>query len=300
MRAIIEILFTNDCCNNCSYCVSNYKKDKVPYTNAINENGDYQLSEGILNLSQLKRWLLDQKEKCEDMQLVISGGEPTLLRHYVEFLEWCHAKEIKTPIMYTNGLNLKDLLNAEIEPKKLVKILLTHHFTIKGQEELDIQKTKDKVNLLKEIEVPFILKLLTGGDDLSDLAKLFNCRYVIEGIKRHYSSDPHIKANQLGSFNAFSEDSPYRWRWKGYGNLINRERTLHREATVLTVNPTGAIFNCHEFNNPISTIYDLEQSFQDMQPVICTYQDNPNNKFFSLGKYTRCEILHYVNLFDNE
>jgi len=292
MRIIIEILFTNSCNKNCSYCVAK-SKDKSYKANQQknNEQGDYKLESGIINIVQLKKWLLAQKKHFENIQIVISGGEPTLLRHYTEFLDWCFDNGFKKPLLYTNGANLKDLINCQRNPKELVNILLTHHLDSKE----DV--TRDNIKFLKELEIDFIVKLLTKGKDMRELGNSLECNYVVEGIRQLYSENTEEAAKQLLEDNPFSGNSPFRWRWNGYGDIIDRKRTLWKESVVLTVDPTGMVFNCHLFNSPVGYIYEPNKELTQLQIAWCPYWDTYNQETMEC-KETRCEIQHYVNLFD--
>jgi organic radical activating enzyme len=292
MPVIIELLFTNSCNRNCAYCVAR-SKDKTyrGEQQKNNEQGDYKLESGIMNIVQLKKWLLAQKKRFGDMQIVISGGEPTLLRHYTEFLDWCFDREFKKPILYTNGTNLKDLTNCQHNPKDLVKVLLTHH--LDSREDF----TRECVNFLKELEVDFIVKLLTRGKEMREFGDSLECRYVVEGIRELYSENPEEKARQLTEYMPLSGDSPYRWRWNGYGDLIDRDRTAWKKTVVLTVDPPGLVWNCHLFESPVGNIYEPEKEMSNLQIAWCPYWDTYNQETMEC-KETRCEIQHYVNLME--
>jgi len=300
MRIIIELLFTNSCNRNCGYCVAKSKDassfGKAQFTNA---SGDYKLESGIINTVQLKKWLLVQRKRFDDIQLVISGGEPTLVRHWIEFLDWCFDNGFKNPIVYTNGINLRDLLDCQHNPKDLVKIILTHHLDIiicspEGKEE----STANRVEFLKDLEMNFMVKLLTNGKDMREFGDSLKCNYVVEGIRQLYSENAEEKARQLSSEIApLSGDSPYRWRWNGYGDLIDRKRTQWKESILLTVDPTGNVFNCHLFDVPVGNIYKLSKNMTGLQTAWCPYWDTYNQETMEC-KETRCEIQHYVNLMD--
>ncbi|GBU23823.1 hypothetical protein R83H12_00441 [Fibrobacteria bacterium R8-3-H12] len=290
---IIELLFSNACDRHCSYCVAKSKdKSYKGLQQKNNEQGDYKLESGIINIVQAKKWLLAQKSKWEDIHLVISGGEPTLLRHYTEFLDWCNENGFKPPILYTNGRNLKDLANCRHDPKNSVKVLLTHHLSSKPEE------TRDCVNFLKDMNVPFIVKLLTDGEDKREFGESLKCRYVVEGIKKLYSEDESEMIRQATMHNALSGESPFKWRWNGYGDLIDRGRTPVREAAILTVDPTGIVFNCHLFNAPLGSIYETDKDFHGLQMALCFYPDSFDGKSLK-GADTRCETIHYFNLFES-
>lgn len=301
MREIIEILFTNSCNKGCRYCVA--KSKDTSYSSqqlTINPHGDYRLASGIINIVQLKKWMLYKQSKNNDIQLVVSGGEPTLLRHWVEFLDWCHCNNFAMPIVYTNGShmadtkesNLKDLLNCQSNPNALVKILLTHHLDTREEH------TRDNVEFLKDLGMKFMVKLLTEGKDMRPFGDSLECPYVIEGIRKLYPGDDMEAAKIMSEYNPLSGDSPYKWRWNGYGDLIDRERTKCRETVVFTVDHTGNIFNCHLFDEIVGNIYELGEP-SSMQLAWCCYDVETLTEDNWKEKDTRCEIQHYVNIMEN-
>jgi MoaA/NifB/PqqE/SkfB family radical SAM enzyme len=242
-----------------------------------------------LNLEQLKRWLIIQKEYLTDIQLVISGGEPTIVRQYTELLSWLSSYSFATPILYTNGLNIKDLMYVN-NPKKKVKIILTHHQTS------DVNQTRDYVRFLNDLEISFIVKVLV--DKPTEILDFGDCKVVVEGIRKLYSKDPDTKLKQIQEYPmALDGSSPYKWRWNGYRDFIKWEWTAWKETFVFTVDPTGNVFNCHFFNEPpIGSIYDTEEIIQDKNIQIAWCYPFKNG--IAEDTKTRCEIQHYVNLFE--
>lgn len=287
LRLIIEILLTNSCNRNCSYCIAKSRdRSYRGYQQRNNEQGDYKLESGIINIVRMKKWLLLQKAlQWKEIQLVISGGEPTLLRHYVEFLQWCKDSEFQKPILYSNGLNLKDL--AELKnPKELVKVLLTKH--------LD-SDVSEQIKLLQELEIQFILKILTDGREIE---KPNISNYVVEGIRKSYPDDLEEMLKEKSKYpKPFDCESPYKWRWKGYGDLVNREVTKCERTVIVTVDPVGNLFNCHLFHNSIGSMYE-DKLITEMscQLGFCNWQSDFD--FDNLERNdTACELQHYVNLF---
>lgn len=287
LRLIIEILFTNSCNRNCPYCIARSRDSSYRgCQQKNNEQGDYKLESGIINIVRLKKWLLLQKSlQWKEIQLVVTGGEPTLLRHYTEFLEWCKDNGFKKPILYTNGLNLKDL--AELEnPKELVKVMLTKHL------DADVS---EQAKLLQELGIQFILKMLTDGRE-TEKPGIPNC--VIEGIRKAYPDDLEETLKEKAKYPMpFNCESPYKWRWKGYGSLIDRRITKCEKSVVITVDPTGNLFNCHLFFNVIGSIYsDKLITEMDCQLGFCNWQADFNLANLEQND-TACEMQHYVNLF---
>jgi hypothetical protein len=92
-----------------------------------------------------------------------------------------------------------------------------------------------------------------------------------------------------------SGDSPFKWRWNGYGYLIDRDRTAWKKNIVLTVDPPGLVWNCHLFESPVGNIYEPEKEMSNLQLAWCPYWDTYNQETMEC-KETRCEIQHYVNL----
>jgi len=294
MRTIIEMLFTNSCNRNCPYCVAKSRdRSYRGQQQKNNEHGDYKLESGIINIVQAKKWLMIQKGKLEDIQIVISGGEPTLLRHWTEFLDWLRSNGFKKPILYTNGVNLRDLLDCEGNPKDLAKILLTHH--LDGNEDV----LRENVRFLEDLGMNFIVKLLTKGKDMRALGDSLGCRYVVEGLRELYSEDLDELMHQRSEYNPLDGSSPFRWRWDGYGDLIDRNRTEWKPAVVLTIDPTGLIWNCHIFNEPSGSIYEPGKELENLQMAWCPYWDTYNQETMEC-KETRCEMQHYVNIMEDD
>jgi len=289
MRAVVELLLTNNCQRECRYCLA--QTEDSSYTTVqgkINERGDYKLAGGIMNTEQLKRWLAFQKKYLPDVRLVISGGEPTIVRHYTELLEWIHNAGFAKPILYTNGLNIKDLANMD-NPKDKVKVILTHHQTS------DIARTKEYVRFLKDMEIGFIVKVLADKPvEKPDLG----CKVVVEGIIKQYSKNIEEKMRQMQEHPpALDGSSPYKWRWNGHRDFIDWEWTAWKESLVFTVFPAGHVINCHFWNDkPCGNIYELKNILEggNLQIAWC----HPFNGGVADEAVTRCELLHYVNIME--
>lgn len=255
------------------------------------DNGDYKAADGYINMPALKKWLLFQKTVLQDIQIVISGGEPTINRSWIELLEWLHLNGFAAPVVYTNGLNVKDLLLCETKPEKLCKIMLTHHF------DSSEQKTKDLAEFMRDLGISFLVKgLVSETDDNSRFVKSLNAPCVIEGIKKPMPAKFEEFAKIAAENSPLGGDNKYYWRWNGYGDRINRERfKFSLDSYILTIDVTGNIFNCHLFQTPVGNIYKREE-LRGLQMAGCVYLDTIN-----LDKPEecdiRCEILHYAKLF---
>jgi len=297
MRIILEILLTNSCNRNCSYCVAKSKDSESSIQQkALNDFGDYKLGSGILNLARLRQWLLHNKFNEENCQLVISGGEPTLVRELPFFINWLVDNGFKPPIVYTNGRNIKDFV--QLNDPKSVKIILTKHleaeFLAHGNGYF-----QDKIKFLENAQIPFLLKVLTDGREVE--AEQVR-HFVIEGIRKSYSEDFDEKMKQLAEYKfPLDGTSPHKWRWNGYGDKIDRRRTEWEPTVIYTIDPTGLIYNCHLFDSNMGSIYDSD-FLMDKRAQLgwCYYPDTAdmdNSKGMNnIKAETRCEIQHYVNL----
>ncbi|MDR3000559.1 MAG: 4Fe-4S cluster-binding domain-containing protein [Fibromonadaceae bacterium] len=287
MRTIIELLLTNNCNKKCDYCIA--KSDDKEYAAMsvkTNEYGDFKLSAGIINTEQLKRWLLFQKDYWQNIQLIITGGEPTIVRHYTEFIEWAYQNNFTPPILYTNGKNIKDLVYIQ-DVKKKIKVILTHHITSSEDE------TREYVKFLNGLEIKFIVKYLMAKK--KTVPDFGNCQVIKEGIRKVYSQDPEVKFKQMQEYPpGLDFISPFKWRCKEHKDYIDWSFTNSKKTVVFTVDPTGNIFNCHFFREPIGTIYNLEMH-RDVQLAWChPIIDNVPDKSITL-----CELQHYTNLMEN-
>jgi len=291
MRTIIELLLTNNCQRDCRYCLAQTDdKSYATMQGKINEMGDYKIAGGMMNTEQLKRWLIVQKKHLPDMRLVISGGEPTIVRHYTELLDWVHGAGFAMPILYTNGLNIKDLANLS-NPKDKAKIILTHHQTS------DPAKTREYVQFLKDLEMGFIVKVLADKPvEKPDFGNY--CKVVIEGIRKPYSKDMEEKMRQMQEHPpALDGSSPYKWRWNGHRDFIDWEWTAWKESLIFTVFPAGHIVNCHFWNDePCGNIYEPKNILDGFNPQIAWCY--PFNGAEADKTVTRCELLHYVNIME--
>jgi organic radical activating enzyme len=299
MRIILEILLTNSCNRNCSYCVAKSKdSESSVQQKAVNDFGDHKLGSGILNLARLRQWLLLNKLNEENCQLVVSGGEPTLVRELPIFINWLEDNNFKPPIVYTNGRNIGDF--AMLNNPKSVKVILTKHlekeFLVHSNSYSDFSGC---VEFLENAQIPFLLKVLTDGRDVEAEPVRHS---VVEGIRKSYSGDFEEKIKQLAEYGfPLSGESPYRWRWNGYGDKIDRRRTKWEPTVVYTVDPTGLIYNCHIFDRNLGSIYsdDCLKS-KPCQLAWCYYPDtadlSSDMDLDSVEAETRCEIQHYVNL----
>ncbi|MDR0517203.1 MAG: hypothetical protein LBH25_09195 [Fibromonadaceae bacterium] len=303
MRTIIEILITNACNRRCSYCVARSKDSRYDsQTMKTNEYGDYKLEPGIINIPALRRWLLKQRHL--DPCAVITGGEPTIARHYTDLLDWLYDNEFKVPILCTNGLNIKDLAFMENAREK-AKVILTQHL------DNDIS---DCALFLKDMEIPTLIKVLANEkSDMEEkrerarkISEATGFKTVIEGIRRPYPDSPDEMARIAEDYpNAFDGSSPYKWRWNGYGDRIGREQTNCTETVVWTVDPTGLIFNCHCFANPLASIYDCA-NLSDVPAQLAWCCDDMSvfkNGALDVDAWrktaTKCELQHYVNLMES-
>jgi len=318
MRLIIEIIATMACNRACSYCAGKESKidcatqDHGKYSRPINQFGDYELNSGIINFSVLKDWILFQKINMPDfeIQLVITGGEPTLIRTLPDFVQWSYDNGFLPPIIYTNGRNIADL-GLISDPGKKCKVILTKHKEPLSSFDRDLikpPKFEDAVEFCRFAEIPHLIKILVGENDNETPcypAKWKNV--VIEGIKRIYSTDLEKMLEQKNQYPPkMDNSSPYKWRWEGYGDRISRERTKFIPSAVISVLPTGNVFNCHLFlGHPETTIYERTPinelqiqlaycNYQGVFPTLCDTRDELISQFD--GCDTLCELQHYVNL----
>lgn len=298
MRIILEILLTNSCNRNCSYCVAKSKDSESSIQQkALNDFGDYKLGSGVLNLTRLRQWLLHNKLNEENCQLVISGGEPTLVRELPSFINWLKDNNFKPPIVYTNGRNLEDFV--QLNDPKSVKVILTKHLETEYLAHGN-GYFRDKIKFLEDAQIPFLLKVLTDGREV----EIESVKYsVIEGIRKPYSDYFEEKIKQIAEYKfPLQGDSPHKWRWNGYGDKIDRKRTKWEPTVIYTVDPTGIIYNCHIFDSNLGSVYDndcLEN--KPAQLAWCYYPDTatdvvPKMNIDCFEAETRCELQHYVNL----
>ncbi|MCL2260537.1 MAG: 4Fe-4S cluster-binding domain-containing protein [Fibromonadales bacterium] len=259
---IIELLISAGCDRACEYCISRAKSETKN-----NESGDFKSADGYINMPVLRKWLLFQKNILKDIQIIISGGEPTINRSWIDLLAWLHENKFEKPIVYTNGLNLKDLSLCETEPSKICKIMLTHHFNSNEQ------MTKDLVQFMQDLKIQFLVKgLVSETEDNSKFVKSLGVPYVIEGIKKVAQSNEEAMKAAMGT-SPLSGDNPYFWRWNGYGNRINREWfKFSAHNYIFTVDVPGNIFNCHLFNQPVGTIYEPKK-MENLFNAGCVYLD---------------------------
>jgi len=305
---------TQACNRACSYCAGKEAKagaiiDHKTCSTPTNVFGDYDLNHGVINISALKKWLLFQKEQMSefDIQLILTGGEPTLVRSLPELIEWIAASGFKSPILYTNGRNVSDLASVE-NIKDKVKICLTKHkepYTKFDMELPNPPSFEEALNFLEEAQIPHIVKVLIGEkDEKPEVPE----GWIIEGIKRIYS--PHLETylSQIKEFpSRLGTESAYRWRWDGYGDRIDRRRTKFVPTIIMSVLPNGQVFNCHLFKSePCSTIYETVSIRQmGVQIASCNYQivmPRPTDRDEAWARFkdtdTLCELQHYVNLME--
>jgi len=253
---------------------------------------DYKLTHGVINLCRLKKWLLLQKNTLEDIQLIITGGEPTIYREWTDFLEWICGNKFKKPILYTNGLNLKDLFECGVEPRNLCKVILTHHLNFKEND------TLRNVQLLKELNMDFLVKILIDEHtDNSAFAEKLSCKHIIEGIRKIMPEDWESRKKIIEKYpSPLTGESPYAWRWNGYGSKINREKfKWTADNFILSVDIAGDIFNCHLFKQPIGNIYEMKK-MENLQPALCMQVDESYDQNNFENNNWHCETMHYVSL----
>jgi len=290
VRNVIELLLTNNCNQRCPYCSA--QTDDVSYTTIqgkINEHGDYKTAGGVLNLEQAKRWLLAQKQFMEDIQIILTGGEPTIVRQWTEFVDWAYVNGFKAPIIYTNGLNIKDIAYIDNAREKAKVILTAHSISDDG-------KTRDICNLLNDMEVKHIVKVLT--DKPMERPVYGKSRVIVEGIRKPLPKNMDEVAEIYQRYvQNLNGDNPHRWRYKGHLPFIDSMETAWVESRVFSVFPAGDIVNCHMWQDgAIGTIYDLGDisSNPHVQLAWCFPIENGIQR----RNVTRCETLHYVNLME--
>ncbi len=291
VRHVIEISLTEKCNNKCVYCASR-RRDATSYSIPKEEmeiKGENDKLKEI-GVESLKKWLRFQQNTLGDIRIVITGGEPTTHGEWLSLLEWIADNGFKKPLLYTNGFNLKDLF-ATCRARDLCKVILTHHG--------DKEQTRLYVQMLKELQMEFILKILVGEnsdiDDLRMFGESLHCWTKYEGIRK-LPNDKEQAAKEIASKNVLGGESPYHWRWNGYGNKIDSERTKFAPSVVLSVVPVGEIFCCHHYDRSLSNI-DTPKVLENLDMAPCIFVDTFD--FNDLSKTeTRCEILHYVNLMD--
>jgi len=289
---IIEISLTEKCNRQCEYCVSRKRRDAKHMspreTDRLAKSGEpYQFNTEI-TVPHLKNWLLFQKEHFGDMRLVITGGEPTTHPEWLPLLEWIKDSGFRRPLLYTNGFGLKDLFQS-YRAKELCGVMLTHH----GDE----QATKLSVQMLKELGMKFVLKILIGLDcgieKLREFGSSLNCELVFEGIKKIPKSEDEV-LESLETMNPLKDENPYYWRYKGYGDRIARDRTPFAPAHILTIVPSGQIFNCHHFSEGSIGCTEYPKKLENLIPVSCVYLDTLKLEYPNPFAENRCELMHYV------
>jgi organic radical activating enzyme len=312
-RLIIEIIVTQACNRACSYCAGKEAKidcitqEHGAYSKPINAFGDYELSAGMVNFPALKKWLLFQKGQMTefDIQLVITGGEPTIVRTLPELIEWIAASGFKPPILYTNGRNISDLAAVE-NIKEKVKVYLTKHKEPYTKYDMALPHPPsfgEALGFLEDAQIPHLVKVLIGEkDEKPEVPE----GWIVEGIKRVYSPELEEFLRQIDEYPPeIGTSSPYKWRWDGYGGRVDRRRTKFVPTIIMSVLPTGNVFNCHLFRDfPCSTIYELRSVREmDVNLAFCNYQKilpamAGGEKLFEAfsGAETLCELQHYVNL----
>jgi len=290
MRNVVEISLTERCNRHCGYCVSK-KHRNIKYLSSDEVKrlaaGEPYKTNTEMNIDHLKNWLLFQKEYLDDMKLVITGGEPTTHPEWMALLEWIKENGFKKPLLYTNGFGLKDLFQS-YRAKDLCSIILTHH----GDE----QSTKLSVQMLKELGMKFVLKILVDMDSDIDYLRNFgnsqNCGLAFEGIKKLPESEEEVLEG-LKTMNPLKDENPFYWRYRGYGDKIARDRTMFEPFTyILTIVPVGQIFNCHHFNE--GSIGDIEhpKRLENLKSAGCVYLDTLDLDVPFAENH--CELIHYV------
>jgi len=311
MYCVIEIAITDNCNRLCSYCIAKSKRSGVikehnhaPYSYPINDMGDYELASGIINMLALRKWLAVQKNVvgADNLQLVLTGGEPTLVRDIPCLIEWASDEGLPPPILFTNGANVPDLASVE-DIKRKVKIYLTKHsesVPIEHLAQKNKQKFYDALKFIEEFDIPHKVKVLIKlGEEKPDVPD----GWIVEGVR--YPFDMSKIDREMVPF---GNDFDFQWRFKGYGDKIDRKTTKVRKCFIVSVLPTGDIFNCHIYDNPIGNIYDLKEITKlSLQPSLCNEQrifpdesctdyESYIKKIVDAGADTRCELQHYVNL----
>jgi organic radical activating enzyme len=289
---LLEISLTEACNNDCAYCVSKRRRDPRHHSHAENEElaksgKPYQFNTEM-NLGHLKNWLLFQKGYLDGIKLVITGGEPTTHPGWLHLLEWVKDSGFEKPLLYTNGFGLKDLFQS-YRAKDLCSVILTHH----GDE----QSTRLSVQMLKELGMKFVVKILVGLDyDIEKLRAFANslvCEVVFEGIKKIPKSENEV-LESLKTMNPLKDENPYYWRYEGYGDKIARDRTEYAPAYILTIVPIGAIFNCHHFNEGCIGFIKKPERLENLLPAGCVYLDTLRLEGPNPFAENHCELMHYV------
>jgi MoaA/NifB/PqqE/SkfB family radical SAM enzyme len=295
LKSIIEISLTERCGNSCSYCSAKKRRDFAHVRDEERQAGkrkprEWHQSQDI-DIPALKKWLSYQKEAMADIQLVVTGGEPTMHPGWIDLLEWAKDCGFKAPILFTNGHGLKDLLRSG-RARELCKAILTCH----GGK----TQTYLHVRLLKEIGMKFLVKLLVG--ESSDIEKLraygksLGCWVKYEGIRR-LALDREKVMKEISGKNVLAGESPYFWRWNGYGDKIDRETTGYKPAQIISVIPNGEIFSCHHYGESLGNI-DEPKNLENLALAPCILTSKELTLENVIGAEVRCEILHYVNLME--
>lgn len=163
------IIFTRGCNFNCNFCQNSslIKMDK---------------SEGLINKEEVIEYLKKRKNILDG--IVISGGEPTLQKDLISFIEEVKKLNLKIKLD-TNGYNpkiLKYLIENNLVDYIAMDIkhtFINYHKII--QKNIILDKIKESVNLIKESNIDHefrttIIKEHHKLDDLIEMIKFIGKR----------------------------------------------------------------------------------------------------------------------------
>ncbi len=147
-KCLIEIIVTEDCNNNCKYCIQHNFKNK----------------KNIDKLDDVFNFILDFERKTEykDIDIMIIGGEP-LLNYDIanNIMNFCLDNHFAIRIV-TNGLNLEKYIDTfiKLDDNKLLNLQISYD----GNPIHDLyrcntsKKIKENIKLLNNYKIDYSLK----------------------------------------------------------------------------------------------------------------------------------------------
>lgn len=189
------VVFTQGCNFECSYC---HNKELLSCTKGKGNMEDY---------GHVEAWI--KENNCLLDAVVVSGGEPTLHKGLIDFLELVSNLNLKAKI-FTNGTNpamiaylIKNKLIACLSMDVKAPLLLAKYRNVVGKkfsEKMlaDIYKT---LCLLNRLDFPYEIRTTLDNSltyhDIKNMLGLTDVPHYLQAVSNMEAVDPNVNLNKI-------------------------------------------------------------------------------------------------------
>lgn len=115
----LNVFVTESCQNKCFFCINDKTNKNINIRSLSDE-------EYIIGLKKLFNEL-----NCENFEITITGGEPTLdIHRFVKTIQICHEYSLRCRTVSTTGLNLMSLYNGKPLCQHMIENNFVHNINI--------------------------------------------------------------------------------------------------------------------------------------------------------------------------